>query len=139
MNRAAAALVVALAAAPPIAGQSVAAGRAGPRAELEPDVEARLARSAAPPTVSADATVLLWKDGGFVVGAKGTNGVTCYVARSWPESLEPHCFDRRARARSSRCTSSRWSSCTRAAPRRRSTRRWRRSCGRGSSAFRRVR
>ena len=55
--------------------------------------EIALARSAAPDAVSADATVLVLKRGGYVVAREGTNGVTCYVSRTWPESLEPHCFD----------------------------------------------
>jgi hypothetical protein len=37
--------------------------------------------------------VLVWNGSGFERAREGTNGVTCYVARSWPESLEPHCFD----------------------------------------------
>ena len=51
-----------------------------------------LARSAAPPTVSEEAPVLLWNGYGFDVGYQGLNGVTRYVARSWTDSLEPHCF-----------------------------------------------
>ena len=73
--------------------QSSESGRAGPRATLDPDTEIALALSAAPEAVSADATVLLWTGEGFRVGREGTNGVRCYVARSWPRSLEPHCFD----------------------------------------------
>lgn len=59
-----------------------------PRAE-----EIALARSAAPPEVSDAATVLVLERGGYVVAEEGTNGVTCLVDRTWPESLEPHCFD----------------------------------------------
>ena len=55
--------------------------------------EIALARSAAPDAVSADATVLVLRRGGYVVAREGGNGVTCYVSRTWPESLEPHCFD----------------------------------------------
>ncbi len=76
-----------------LSAQSVEGGRPGPRAVLERTVEMDLARSAAPPTVSDDATILLWNGDGFDVGHEGSNGVTCYVARSWPHSLEPHCFD----------------------------------------------
>lgn len=68
-------------------------GRAGKRATMDPGTEIELALSAAPAAVSSDATVLLWTDGGFRVGREGSNGVTCYVARSWPDSIEPHCFD----------------------------------------------
>ena len=76
-----------------LSAQSVEGGRAGERAVLERSLEMDLARSAAPPTVSEEATVLLWNGRGFDVGHEGSNGVTCYVARSWPDSLEPHCFD----------------------------------------------
>jgi hypothetical protein len=55
--------------------------------------EIALARSAAPDAVSAEATVLVLRRGGYAVAVEGTNGVTCYVSRSRPESLEPHCFD----------------------------------------------
>jgi hypothetical protein len=75
------------------AGQSVEAGRAGPRAVLDVAGEVALARSAAPAAVSDSARVLVWNGSDFDVAAEGTNGATCYVARSWPESLEPHCFD----------------------------------------------
>jgi hypothetical protein len=80
-------------AAGPILAQGSDGGRAGPRAVMEPAAETALALSAAPARVSADASVLLWTGEGFRVGRDGTNGVTCYVARSWPDSLEPHCFD----------------------------------------------
>lgn len=61
---------------------------------LQRDREIALARSAAPPEVSADATVLVLERGGYVVAEEGTNGVTCYVSRSRVISIEPHCFDR---------------------------------------------
>ena len=76
-----------------LSAQSVESGRAGAREVLARTLEMDLARSAAPPRVSAEATVLLWNGSGFEVGHEGSNGVTCYVARSWPDSLEPHCFD----------------------------------------------
>lgn len=77
-----------------LAGQSVDAREAGPRRNLPLAREVALARSAAPAAISADATVLAWKDGKYDVVEEGSNGVSCYVSRSWPESLEPHCFDR---------------------------------------------
>ena len=61
---------------------------------LERTHEVALARSAAPPEVSAQATVLVLHRGGFVVAEKGDNGVTCLVDRSDPRALEPHCYDR---------------------------------------------
>jgi hypothetical protein len=52
---------------------------------LMPDREAeiRLARSAAPPAISDHATVLVLTRQGYDVAAKGTNGFTCVVERSW--------------------------------------------------------
>ena len=73
--------------------QSVEGGRSGPRAVMDRDEEVALALSAAPASVSDDATVLVWTGDRFDAAREGSNGVTCYVARSWPESLEPHCFD----------------------------------------------
>jgi len=70
--------------------------RSGKRPLMARDVEIALARSAAPPGVSAAATVLVFADTGFIVAEKGTNGVTCVVNRSWPASIEPHCYDREA-------------------------------------------
>lgn len=76
------------------AGQSTEARRAGERIVLPRAEEIALARSAAPPTVSGEATVLVFEEGhGYMVAEEGRNGVTCYVSRSQPLSLEPHCFD----------------------------------------------
>ena len=86
-------LLLALILVPPLAAQSTAAGRTGPRIMLPRDREIALARSAAPPEVSRDATVMVFTERGFEVADSGSNGVTCVVNRSQPESLEPHCFD----------------------------------------------
>jgi hypothetical protein len=75
------------------AAQGVAAGRAGPRTLLPREQEIVLARTAAPPAVSRDATVMVLTERGFEVAVTGTSGVTCVVNRSHPRSLEPHCFD----------------------------------------------
>jgi len=75
------------------AAQTAGSGNAGPRAVLPRAEEIALARSAAPHDVSDRATVLVWNGTDFEVGAEGTSGVTCYVGRSWVESIEPHCFD----------------------------------------------
>ena len=83
----------ALACAGTVNAQSSSSGRAGPRAVLERGHEIALALSAAPTEVSAHATVLAWNGHDFEVARDGSNGVTCYVGRSWPESIEPHCFD----------------------------------------------
>ena len=90
-------VVLALLAAWPSAPASAQSSDAGSaeRAPLLPRArEIALARSAAPPEVSERATVLtLVRGEGFVVAEHGTNGVTCLVDRSWPDAVEPHCFD----------------------------------------------
>lgn len=55
--------------------------------------EIRLARSAAPANVSADATIWVWRDGAFEIAIHGTNGNACMVSRSRAASLEPICYD----------------------------------------------
>lgn len=47
------------------------------------DAEISLARSAAPPSVSAAAEVLVLGTSGYEAAAKGTNGFVCLVERSW--------------------------------------------------------
>jgi hypothetical protein len=88
-------LVPSLAAAQARAAKA-APTRAGHRSLLPREVEITLARSAAPASVSKDARVLIFADTAFIVAENGTNGVTCIVNRSWPASLEPHCFDAEA-------------------------------------------
>jgi hypothetical protein len=76
--------------------QSADAGiRYGDPIRLPPAEEIALARSAAPASVSAEATVLVMAEDAvrWEVGADGTNGATCWVSRTWAGSLEPHCFD----------------------------------------------
>jgi hypothetical protein len=75
------------------AGAQTAPSRSGRRALLPRAAEIALARSAAPASVSGHARVLALTDTGFVVADSGTSDVTCVVNRSWPASLEPHCFD----------------------------------------------
>lgn len=77
----------------PMAAQTTAPTKSGRRLMLPRDHEIALARSAAPASVSVHARVLVFTDSGFVVADTGSNGVTCVVNRSWPLSLEPHCFD----------------------------------------------
>lgn len=80
---------------PAFALQSSDAGSAELAPILDRAREVALARSAAPPEISADATVLVLVRGeGFRVAEEGSNGVTCLVNRSWPRAVEPHCFDR---------------------------------------------
>jgi hypothetical protein len=37
--------------------------------------------------------VWFFDHGRYVIADSGTTSVECYVSRSWPLSLEPHCFD----------------------------------------------
>lgn len=76
--------------------QGQGSGRGGKRALLGRDYEIALARSAAPKDVSAQAEIYVLTDTGYVVAVRGTNGNACMVERSWPESLEPICFDAEA-------------------------------------------
>lgn len=70
----------------------------------ERGVEVAMARTAAPANVSDSATVLVLTRTGFVEAAKGTNGFTCLVARSFhgafsdttfwsPKVRAPHCLN----------------------------------------------
>jgi hypothetical protein len=68
-------------------------GPPGPRLLLDREQEVRLARSAAPAAISDSATIWVFERGTYVVALRGRSGVECYVSRSWPESIEPHCFD----------------------------------------------
>ena len=67
--------------------------RAGLRKVLAMPHEIALARSAAPASVADSASVYAFTDSGYVLAARGSNGAACYVSRSWPASVEPHCFD----------------------------------------------
>jgi hypothetical protein len=66
--------------------------------------EIALARSAAPPSISADAEVLVLGPHGYQVAVKGKNGFVCFVERSWtagfddaefwnPKLRSPNCFN----------------------------------------------
>lgn len=68
-------------------------GRTGPRRLLPLEEEVALARSAAPAGVSDSAAVWVFSDSGYVLASSGNGAAACYVSRSWPTSLEPHCFD----------------------------------------------
>jgi hypothetical protein len=76
---------------------------------LSPDEksEIALARSAAPPSISDAAEVMVLRRDGYQTAAKGTNGFTCLVERSWaqgtneaefwnPKMRAPHCFNAEA-------------------------------------------
>lgn len=66
--------------------------------------EIALARSAAPPSISADAEVLVLGKSGYETAVKGKNGFVCFVERSWtagfddpefwnPKLRAPNCFN----------------------------------------------
>src|ERR1700733_8501970 len=66
--------------------------------------EIALARSAAPPSISTDAEVLVLGSHGYETAAKGKNGFVCFVERSWaagfadpefwnPKLRGPNCFN----------------------------------------------
>jgi hypothetical protein len=73
-----------------LAGQA-AAPRLAPL--LAEEREIALARSAAPPQVSADADVYVLRRGGHVKAVSGSSGVACIVARDHPESVYPICYN----------------------------------------------
>jgi hypothetical protein len=56
------------------------------------NAEIALARSAAPPSISADATVLVLGPKGFETAVKGKNGFTCIVERSWTSPFDATWF-----------------------------------------------
>jgi hypothetical protein len=71
---------------------------------LKPQDEIALARSAAPPSISADAEVLVLGRNGYKTAVKGKNGFVCFVERSWTAGFEdpefwnpklraPNCFN----------------------------------------------
>ena len=66
--------------------------------------EIALARSAAPPSISADAEVLVLGTQGYETAVRGKNGFVCFVERSWTAGFEdaqfwnpklraPNCFN----------------------------------------------
>jgi hypothetical protein len=86
-------VIIGLAASVGNAQDSRDSRRAGPRKGLPIAQEIALARSAAPPSVADSASVYVFADSGYVLAERGSNGAACYVSRSWPASVEPHCFD----------------------------------------------
>lgn len=97
--------VVAALATPPCALAS-SAKRIEPYLLASPSREIALARSAAPPSISRPATILVLKPQGYVAVVRGMNGFVCLVERSWdnrlnakrtrfwnPRSRFPFCFN----------------------------------------------
>jgi hypothetical protein len=56
------------------------------------DEEIALARSAAPPSISADADILVLGAHGYDMAMKGTNGFVCLVLRSWTAGISDPVF-----------------------------------------------
>jgi hypothetical protein len=54
--------------------------------------EIALARSAAPPSISGDAEVLVLGSHGYETAVKGKNGFVCFVERSWAAGFDDHEF-----------------------------------------------
>ena len=54
---------------------------------MERNAEILLARSAAPDSVSSDATILVLGRRGYETAVRGKNGFVCMVERSWMEGL----------------------------------------------------
>lgn len=55
---------------------------------MEQSAEIRLARSAAPMSISRDATILVLGQQGYETAIEGTNGFVCMVARSWMAAFD---------------------------------------------------
>ena len=53
----------------------------------DPEAEIALARSAAPPSISKDAEVLVLTPSGYKTAVKGKNGFVCLVDRSWQSPM----------------------------------------------------
>jgi hypothetical protein len=60
------------------------------------DEEIRLAKSAAPPALSADAKVYVLDHGHYVVAAEGHSGLACTVVRPTSDTKAPECGDAEA-------------------------------------------
>ena len=52
------------------------------------NAEIALARSAAPPSISKDASVLVLTRRGYETAVEGTNGFVCFVDRSWSSNFD---------------------------------------------------
>jgi hypothetical protein len=66
---------------------------------MNTNAEVALARSAAPPSISRDATILVLTAHGYVVARNGTDGFVCMVDRSWDGPFDwPEYWNPRIRA-----------------------------------------
>ena len=57
---------------------------------MERNVEILLARSAAPDSISSDATILVLGRQGYETAVRGKNGFVCMVERSWMAAFDSH-------------------------------------------------
>jgi hypothetical protein len=100
-------------AAAPASAQAAAQAPAAPYPAMAPlaqylipdrDAEVALARTAAPPTISNDATVLVLTRAGYETAVRGGNGFVCLVERAWmsafddagfwnPKNRSPICYN----------------------------------------------
>jgi hypothetical protein len=65
---------------------------------MDRNAEIALARSAAPPSIARDATVMVLGKDGYETAVKGTNGFVCIVDRSWTDKQdEPEFWNSRRR------------------------------------------
>jgi hypothetical protein len=55
---------------------------------MDRNAEIAMARSAAPPSIAKDATVLVFGKDGYENAVEGTNGYVCNVDRSWMDQFE---------------------------------------------------
>src|SRR5215469_11110994 len=55
---------------------------------MDRDAEIALARSAAPPSIAKDATVMVLVKHGYETAVEGTNGFVCMVGRTWTDGFD---------------------------------------------------
>jgi len=70
-----------------------AAGKNGDIPLLPREREIALAESAGPAGAVKAATIYLLGEAGYEIARSGTNGFSCLVVRSRPDTLEPICYD----------------------------------------------
>ena len=89
-----------------LAATSALAQSATPYAKMAPindylisdrAAEIALARTAAPPSISANAEVLVLTAHGYESAAKGTNGFVCIVGRGWTSAPDPDFWNPKVR------------------------------------------
>lgn len=55
---------------------------------MDRDAEIAMARSAAPPSIAKDATVMVLGKHGYETAVEGTNGFVCMVGRTWTDGFD---------------------------------------------------